>query len=118
MKILIIDDNASITEMLSEYLTMQEHEVSIANSGRSGLSMVQNNGFDTILLDLSMPDFSGFDIIEALEKVGQLSDKKIVLFTASSVSNEILEELLAKDGIHSCVKKPVKLSELIQVITS
>ena len=118
MKILIVDDNESITKALSQYLTVKSYEVSVANSGRSGLSLIQNHEFDAILLDLSMPDFSGFDIIETLEKDGQLKDKKIILFTASSISNELINELLRKDGIETYLKKPVKLSEIEQVLTS
>jgi len=118
MKILIVDDNVSITEMLSEYLIMQEHDVSMATSGRNGLSMIQNNGFDAILLDLSMPEFTGMDIIAALEKDDQLKDKRIILFTASSISNETLEGLLSKEGVQTCLKKPVKLAELLQTITA
>ena len=118
MKILIVDDNQSITGMLSKYLKLKNFEVNVANGGRNGLSLIQNNEFDTILLDLSMPDFSGMDVIDALEKDGKLKDKKIVLFTASSIENELLDQLLRKEGIKACVKKPVKLAELIQVIST
>ena len=118
MKILIVDDNQSITGMLSKYLKLKNFEVSVANGGRTGLNLIQNNEFDTILLDLSMPDFSGMDVIDALEKDGKLKDKKIVLFTASSITNELLDQLLRKEGIKACVKKPVKLEELIQVIST
>jgi len=108
MKILIVDDNQSITGMLSKYL----------NDGRNGLNLIQNYEFDTIILDLAMPDFSGIDVIDALEKDGKLKDQKIVLFTASSITNELLDQLLRKEGIKACVKKPVKLKELIQVIST
>ena len=117
-KILIVDDNKEIADMLSKYLTLKDFEVSVANDGRNGLNLIQNNNFDTILLDLSMPDFSGMDVIDALEKDGKLKDNKIVLFTASSITNELLDQLLKKEGIHACVKKPVKLAELIQVIAT
>ncbi len=118
MKILIVDDNQSITDMLSKYLTIKGFEVTIANSGRNGLSLIQRNELDTILLDISMPEFSGIDVISTLEKDDQLKDKKIVLFTASSVSNETVVELLTKVGVQTCLKKPVKLGELVQAIST
>jgi two-component system, OmpR family, response regulator len=117
MKLLIVDDNASITDMLSKYLTIKGYEVSVVNGGRNALNMIQNNQFDTVLLDLSMPDFSGIDVIESLERTGHLKNQKIVLFTASSVSNKIIDELLLKDGVKTCLKKPVKLTELVQTIS-
>ena len=117
MNILIIDDNKSITSAVSQYLKAKGFEVSIANDGRSGLSLIQNQEFDTILLDLSIPHFSGFDIIETLEKDGQLKDKKIILFTASAISKDMIYDLLRKDGIKTWLKKPVKLSEIVQAIS-
>ena len=117
MKILIIDDNQSITDMLKKYLTIKGFEVSTVNNGRNGLATIQKQKFDSVLLDLSMPDFSGIDLIETLEKKGQLSTQRIILFTASSVSSEIINSLLNKEGIHSCLRKPVKLSELIQTLS-
>ena len=117
MKILIIDDNQSITDMLQKYLRIKGFEVSTVNNGRNGLAAIQKQKFDSVLLDLSMPDFSGIDLIETLEKEGQLSNQRIILFTASSVSNEIINSLLKKEGIHSCLRKPVNLSEIIQTLS-
>lgn len=117
MNVLIIDDNQSITDMLQKYLKLKGFEVVTVNGGRNGLLMIQKQKFDSILLDLSMPDFSGMDVIEALEKANHLSNQKIILFTASSVSNETINSLLEKDGIHTCLRKPVKLSELIETLS-
>lgn len=117
MKLLIVDDNTSITDMLSKYLTIKGYDVSVVNSGINALNMIKSNKFDIVLLDLSMPDFSGIDVIENLEKTDQLKDQKIVLFTASSVANDTIDKLLEKDGIKTCLKKPVKLGELVQTIS-
>jgi DNA-binding response OmpR family regulator len=118
MKILIIDDNTSITDMLSKYLIIKGFDVTVANSGRNGLNMIQNSQYDKILLDISMPEFSGLDVITELEKQGKLNKVNIILFTASSISNETVSELLGKEGIRTCLKKPVKLNELVQTLTT
>ena len=117
MKVLIVDDNENITSILSEYLTIKDFEVSVALDGRSGLSLIQNKKFDHILLDLSMPEFSGFDIIEALEKNGQLEDQKIIIFTAISITKKMKSNLLSKDGIIGYLEKPVALTELERVLS-
>ena len=117
-RILLIDDERDVTDILSKYLKIKDYEVSVANGGRDGLNLIQNNEFDIILLDLSMPDFSGMDVVEALEKAGQLKDKKIVIFTVSSISDETVMELLKKEGIKKYLKKPVKLTEIVQAIST
>jgi len=118
MKILVIDDNKSITGSLEKYLKIKGYEVRICNDGWDGLDLIQNDKWDVVLLDLSMPEFSGLDIIENLEKNNTLKDKNIVLFTASSVPDYVLDKLLKKDGIKTCLKKPISLAEITECITS
>ena len=65
-----------------------------------------------------MPEYSGLDIIENLEKDNVLKDKNIILFTASSVSDYVLEKLVKKDGIRTCLKKPISLAKIAETITA
>ncbi len=115
MKVLLIDDNETITEMMSKYLTAKGHQCSVANDGRSGLVLVNERKFDVVLLDLAMPEFTGVDVIEELNKSGKIKDNKIILFTASSITDGEIDNLIKK-GAHPCLKKPVKLAVLLQVI--
>lgn len=66
MNILVVDDNKSITDSLEKYLKIKGHNVGICNEGSEGLEFIRDNKWDKILLDLSMPEFSGLDIIETL----------------------------------------------------
>ena len=118
MKILIVDDNKDITEMLSRYLTVKGFDCITTNDGMNGLNLIKKEKYDTVFLDMSMPDFGGMDVIDALEKVNVLKDQRIVIFTASSISNEKIQALLEKDGIEACLRKPVQLSELITTINA
>jgi len=115
-KLLIIDDNKSITDMLSQYLTMKNFSCVISNNGRNALNLIMKEKYDIILLDLSMPEFTGLDVIESLEKDGMMKDLNIIVFTASSINNEEIQNLL-KRGIKACIKKPVQLAELIKMIS-
>jgi two-component system OmpR family response regulator len=115
MKVLVIDDNESITELLEKLLVVKHHQCVSTNDGRSGLRLITEQHFDVILLDLAMPDFSGSDVIDHLEKLGKLKDNKVILFTASAITQGDIESLLHK-GVYSCIKKPVKMSTLIQAI--
>jgi DNA-binding response OmpR family regulator len=118
MKVLVVDDNKSITNSVEKYLKIKGFEVSITNNGKDGFELIQNDEWDRILLDLAMPEYSGLDIIENLEKNNLLKDKNIILFTASSVSDYVLEKLLKKDVIKTCLKKPISLAKIAETITS
>ncbi len=115
MKICIIDDNTSITGMFSKLLKMEGHEVVVANGGREGLALLENDVFDATILDISMPEFSGVDIVESLNKSGRINEQKIVIITASSVSNEELDKLKDK-GVKKILKKPLQLDLLVATL--
>lgn len=116
-KILIIDDNQSITLMLSKFLELKGHSCSISNTGRNGLSLLENQKFDVVILDLSMPEFTGLNVIDALVEKKLIEDQKIIVCTAKSLSSEEVETLLKK-GVKACMAKPMKLTELLATINS
>ncbi len=117
MKVLLVDDNESITKMMSKFLTRKGHDVTTSNDGRNALTLIGNQQFDKILLDLSMPEFTGRDLIDVLEKDGRLQKNNIILFTASAASDDELNKLMEK-GIKGCLRKPVDLDLLLSVVNS
>ena len=117
MKILIVDDNERMTTMISKMLSIDGHECIISKNGRNGLSLLENQKFDATILDLAMPEFSGYDIIDALEKNGKIKDQKIIVLTASVTADEQLEQM-KKQGVHSILKKPVDPDVLLEVLKS
>ena len=118
MKILVVDDNTSITDSLEKYLKLKKFDVKVCNNGKDALENIINNHWDKILMDLSMPEFSGINIISTLEEKGILKDKNIILFTASSIPDQKLEELLTKEGVKKCIKKPIKLTKIVETLTA
>ena len=113
MKILLVDDNESITKVISQYLTVQGHKCIISNDGKTGLGIIQSEKFDTIVLDLAMPEFTGFDLLDSLEKYGLLKKLKIIILTAAELSENDIEKLL-KRGVKKVLKKPIPLEMLEQ----
>jgi len=77
LDILLIDDNEQISNMLHTFLTLEGHSCMVSNDGQEGLNLIQTKKFDIILLDLAIPDFDGFDIINALEKNKKINENKI-----------------------------------------
>ena len=70
MKVLLIDDNQQIAKMLTTALELEGHECVSTSDGKSGIKLMEEQNFDTVLLDLYMPEFSGFEVIDYLEKNG------------------------------------------------
>ena len=112
MKILAIDDNKDIITLLNMALKAFGHEVTTSLEAKEGLDKIRQNQYDVVLLDLAMPNFSGTDVIDALEKDGLINKSKIILFTASSITDNEIEKLL-KRGVSGCIKKPIEV-EILQ----
>ena len=101
---------------MSKYLGFKKFDCKVANDGRNGLEMIKKGSFDVVLLDLAMPDFTGYDVINELEKENKLKDQKIIVLTATLTDDESIRKL-KKSGIHSVLRKPVDISTLIEVMS-
>jgi len=115
MKILGIDDNEDLLSLCEIALTSEGHEYTGIDNGRDGVNAIKNEKFDMVLLDLSMPDFSGVDVVDALVKEGLMKKQKVVIFTASSATENEYAPLLEK-GAHSIIKKPLDVDVLLETI--
>ena len=113
MKILGIDDNADINDLLNTVLTASGHDYVSVTEGREGVKLIQQNKYDILLLDLAMPEFSGHDVLAALRKEKLFDKQKIVILTASSITDEEIDKIL-KDGVHTCIKKPLDIDFLVE----
>jgi DNA-binding response OmpR family regulator len=67
MKVLLIEDNRDITDMVRLCLESENIDCEATENGRVGLQFIKEDKFDAILLDLAIPEFSGFDIFRALK---------------------------------------------------
>jgi DNA-binding response OmpR family regulator len=118
MKALIIDDNHDISELLSIYLKSKGYDTVVINDSRIAFEHIKKENYNVIILDISMPEISGIDIIQKLKRKNILKDKKIIILSAVAFTSRQTNNLLKKDGIHSCLKKPIQLNELLTAITS
>src|SRR5690349_8403617 len=111
MRALIIDDNEEITTATFFYLESINISCKVINQGKEGLEAIKSEHFDIVFLDLAMPEFSGYDILKILYNEGLLQSNNIVIFTASSVTDNDIEEMLSM-GAKSVLKKPLSIKEL------
>jgi len=115
MKILGIDDNEDLLEVCETVLNSDGHEYTGIDNGKEGLELIRDEKFDAVLLDLSMPDFCGTDVFDALVKDGIMNKQKVVIFTATSPTKKEIDLFLEK-GVHSILKKPVDPDDLSKFI--
>lgn len=112
MKILGIDDNTDINNLMKDVLEAHGHNFTFTNNGREGVKLISEQQFDAVFLDVAMPEFSGIDVVDALLKEGIIKKQPVILFTASSITNSEIQELIKK-GVYSCIRKPVEIDALI-----
>jgi DNA-binding response OmpR family regulator len=111
MRILGVDDNPDIAMLLSIAFNSSGHDFSYTLSGREALKLIRENKYDVVLLDLAMPEFSGNDLLNALEQEGLIGKQKIIILTASTtIDNDSAD--FKKMGVVECMSKPVDLDEL------
>ena len=115
MKILGIDDNQDLLGLCEIALNAEGYEYTGIDNGKEGLELIRNQKFDIVLLDLSMPDFSGLDVINALVKDGIMGKQKVVIFTATSPTEKEIDLYLEK-GAHLVISKPLDADGLIDHI--
>ncbi len=115
LEILIIDDNEQITKMLTTFLELKEQKCTVANDGKEGLTIIKENRHDVILLDLAMPEFDGYAVIKDLEENNMLKDHKIIVFTASTITQDELDGLVDR-GVNSYILKPIDIDILLSKI--
>jgi CheY-like chemotaxis protein len=116
MNILIIDDNKDITDAISLFAESQGFSCLVSNDGKEGCEIAKKENFDLILLDITMPEFSGYDVLNTLKKDKDFDMKKIVVVTASNLDTLAAEkvELL---GISKLVRKPISLDSLQDIFS-
>jgi DNA-binding response OmpR family regulator len=116
-RVLVIDDNKDITEMLKDFFELENIECKIVNDGKEGLDEIlkEHVYYNFILLDLTMPEFSGWDIFKKLKDKNLLPSINLVIFTASSKTANEINELL-KEGVKYVLKKPFSLVEILKIV--
>ncbi len=109
-KILIVDDDSSIVELVKVNLEMQGHTIFTANDGLTGLAIAQQETPDLIILDLMMPGSDGFTTCQRIRQSERTKDIPILMLTALSSTNDKVQGF--NSGSDDYLTKPFELPEL------
>jgi CheY-like chemotaxis protein len=110
-RLLVVEDNPAEQLSIRELLGHDDIDVSTVATGAEALSMVAEQPFDCVVLDLRLPDMSGFDVLERLRDTPSLNDLPVVVFTGKELSPEEDTRLhtLARSVVVKGVESPERL---------
>lgn len=108
MKILVVDDEELIRDVIKEYLVLEDFEVYEASNGKEAIEKFQNNQIDLVIMDIMMPKMDGYT---ACKEIKQIKDVPFIMLSARA---EEYDKLIGFDlGIDDYVTKPFSPKELV-----
>ena len=113
-RILVIDDERAVRDLISDALSIEGHEVFTAENGKEGLDLIGQYRFDLIFCDLRMPEMDGQALYEEVQRDHPQVLKRIVFVTAQAHSTDY-GLFLRTTGI-PVIEKPFTLSQLRQAV--
>ena len=108
--ILIVDDEPRMCDSLKVLLSNEGYETLTANSGKEALTRLSRHDIDVVLLDIVMPDMSGLEIMDYINK--QNSDTLVIVITGHGSEDSAIESL--RRGAYDYLKKPFEFEELLK----
>ncbi len=116
-RILVIEDDPDIQRFITTVLKLEGAQVVVATRGNEGLSLIAaDDPFDLIILDLALPDITGWDVLDSLKPAfRQKGHCPVVIFSASADMQK--REKALKMGAAGYIVKPVGARELVKRLT-
>ena len=109
MRILIVEDEPKMLDLLRDGLREHGHTVMTAPDGMDGLALAQEHEFDVILLDLMLPKLSGWEVMRELN--GSKNPASVLMLTACDAEPQVIEGL--ESGADDYLTKPFSFPELL-----
>jgi CheY-like chemotaxis protein len=113
-RILVIDDEESILDVIRRILEWNGYEVVAADDGSRGFATAQRQSPDAIILDLMMPIMDGFQVLEALRTHERTANVPVVVLTAMQA--EGLEDRCHELGAKGYLQKPFEPDQLLEAL--
>lgn len=112
MKILIVEDDKEIQELISYFLTKEGYEVDRASDGLEGLKLLREKKHDLVVLDLMLPNLDGKNFAKIVKDISsEYGEPIIIMLTAKTEIEDVLEGL--EIGADDYMKKPFDPRELV-----
>jgi len=102
MKILIVDDDPEVNEVLELMLTKMGHEVTAVTQGKEAIARFGQDSYDLVITDVFMPEVSGWDVVEAVKQ--KSPETPVLLITGWGL--QLDREQINRSGINGIITKP------------
>jgi CheY-like chemotaxis protein len=112
-RILVIDDEDSVRDILSRMLKVKGHQVVVASDGEEGIERFKNETFDLVFTDLGMPKISGWEVGKTIK--GMNPKVPIVMITGWGM--ELNREKMNESGIDLIVSKPFQFDQVVELVS-
>ena len=107
-RILVVDDEETLRDVLSGELVNSGYDVTTASDGDEAISTIQNKKFDLVLLDIKMPKVDGFEVLKFIKKT--IPTLRVIMLTGFADLKNAIES--KKHGAEDFVSKPYDLVDL------
>ena len=107
-KVLVIDDDTAITDLLSMLLKISDFDPIVSNSGKEGIQLARDCAPDVVILDLMMPDVNGWDVCKAIR-----SFSSVPIVTLSAINDPEMIASILDAGADDFLVKPVPSGVLV-----
>ena len=111
-RILVVDDEKEVRELLAEILASEDHEVQTSPDGTQGLVLFSHDHFDIVFTDLGMPGISGWQVAEEVKKINNTTP--VAVITGWEVKLDPAE--LKKRGVDFLVNKPFQIQQMLMLV--
>ncbi|MBC8289082.1 MAG: sigma-54-dependent Fis family transcriptional regulator, partial [Planctomycetes bacterium] len=113
LRVLFVDDEAMIREVMRIELPRMGHEVTVCDGGEAAISAIDAGAFDAAIVDLKMPGIDGWQVVDHLRKVSP--ETQVIIHTAHGSMDEAIQAL--RRGANDFLQKPCKLVDIATVLT-
>ena len=113
-KILAVDDDATALGALRQILVQKGYDVSTAPNGQDALTALRNGTFDLVILDVSMPGLSGYEVCRKIRQEDKTRDLPVIFLTAKGMLVDMTEGEEAGSDLY--LVKPVLATKLLNMV--
>ncbi len=113
-QILLVDDSVELAQLMEFGLRAAGFDITLRHTGLQAQAHLRNEPVDLAILDVDLPDLSGFDVCEWMRADERLQSVPVIICTGRSATSDVARARLL--GANAFIQKPFRLSELVEAV--
>ena len=113
-KIMVVDDEAGIRDLLFDVLSGEGFKVTLAKDGRDSLKQMRNHCFDLLITDINMPRLDGIGLLKSMKRAGR--KEKVIVMTADPFDQSNLIKDIQPISVQ--LRKPFHMNHILEAVSS